>query len=62
LMLRLISESRSILFYSSETEEVAALSHRVLIMREGRFSAELEGPNINTEVMVAAALGEDVRA
>ena len=62
LMLRLISEGRSILFYSSETEEVAALSHRVLIMREGRFSAELEGPNINTEEMVAAALGEDVRA
>jgi hypothetical protein len=31
-------------------------------MREGRFSAELEGPNINTEEMVAAALGEDVRA
>ena len=62
LMLRLISEGRSILFYSSETEEIAALSHRVLIMREGKFSAELEGPNINTEEMVAAALGEDVRA
>jgi ribose transport system ATP-binding protein len=62
LMLRLISEGRSILFYSSETEEVAALSHRVLIVREGKLSAALEGPNINTEEMVAAALGEDVRA
>jgi ribose transport system ATP-binding protein len=62
LMLRLISEGRSILFYSSETEEVARLSHRVLVMREGRLSAELEGPNVDTEEMVAAALGEDVRA
>jgi ribose transport system ATP-binding protein len=62
LMLRLISEGRSILFYSSETEEVARLSHRVLVMREGRISAELEGPNVDTEEMVAAALGEDVRA
>jgi ribose transport system ATP-binding protein len=62
LMLRLISEGRSILFYSSETEEVARLSHRVLVMREGRLSTELEGPNVDTEAMVAAALGEDVRA
>jgi ribose transport system ATP-binding protein len=62
LMLRLISEGRSILFYSSETEEVARLSHRVLVMREGRISAELEGPNVDTEDMIAAALGEDVRA
>jgi ribose transport system ATP-binding protein len=62
LMLRLISEGRSILFYSSETEEVARLSHRVLVMREGRISAELDGPNVDPEAMVAAALGEDVRA
>ena len=62
LMFRLISEGRSILFYSSETEEVAHLSHRVLVMREGRISAELEGPNVDPEAMVAAALGEDVRA
>jgi hypothetical protein len=33
-----------------------------LIVREGKLSAALEGPNINTEEMVAAALGEDVRA
>jgi len=61
LMLRLISEGRSILCYSSETEEVARLSHRVLVMREGKLSAELEGPNVDTEEIVAAALGEDVR-
>lgn len=62
LMFQLVSEGRSILFYSSDTEEVAHLSHRVLVMREGGLSAKLEGPEIDTEEIVAAALGEDVRA
>lgn len=62
LMLNLISEGRSILFYSSDTEEVANLSHRVLVMRDGRVAAELKGPSIDTEEIVAAALGENVRA
>lgn len=62
LMMDLISEGRSILFYSSDTEEVANLSHRVLVMRDGEVAAELKGPGINTEEIVAAALGENVRA
>ncbi len=59
LMLALISEGRSILFYSSDTEEVAHLSHRVLVMREGRINAELKGSEIDAESIVTAALREE---
>jgi ABC-type sugar transport system ATPase subunit len=30
--------------------------HRILIMREGRFVAELQGPAISPEAIVAAAI------
>jgi ribose transport system ATP-binding protein len=60
LMLQLASEGRSLLFYSSEAEEVAHLCHRVLVMREGRIVAELEGPVADAEEIVAAAVRERV--
>jgi ribose transport system ATP-binding protein len=56
LMLRLAGEGKSLLFYSSETEEVAHLCHRVLVMREGRIAAELAGPVTDAEEIVAAAV------
>ncbi|HEX2987413.1 MAG TPA: sugar ABC transporter ATP-binding protein [Chloroflexota bacterium] len=59
LMLQLIDEGRSIVFYSSDTEEIARLSHRVLVLREGRLSAELEGPGIDAEEIVAASIREN---
>ncbi|WP_273888095.1 sugar ABC transporter ATP-binding protein [Rubrobacter naiadicus] len=62
LMLQLLSENRSILFYSSDTEEVAHLSHRVLVMREGKIAAELEGPGVDPEELVAASMKESTRA
>ncbi len=61
LMLNLISEGRSILFYSSDTEEIAHLCHRVLVMREGRLSTELRGPGMDAEQLVAAAVREDAK-
>jgi ribose transport system ATP-binding protein len=60
LMLQLAGEGRSLLFYSSEAEEVAHLCHRVLVMREGRIVAELEGPVADAEEIVAAAVREHV--
>ena len=42
LMMELAAEGKSLLFYSSETEEIAQLCHRVLVMREGRIAAELD--------------------
>jgi ribose transport system ATP-binding protein len=58
-MMELVAEGKSLLFYSSETEEVARLCHRVLVMREGRVAAELTGPSTDAEAIVAASVRED---
>ncbi len=59
LMMELVAEGKSLLFYSSETEEMARLCHRVLVMREGRIAAELSGSSTDAEAIVAASLRED---
>jgi ribose transport system ATP-binding protein len=59
LMMELVAEGKSLLFYSSETEEMARLCNRVLVMREGRIAAELTGPSTDAEAIVAASLRED---
>jgi ribose transport system ATP-binding protein len=56
LMMELIGEGKSLVFYSSETEEIARLCHRVLVMREGRVATELAGAD--AEAIVAASLRE----
>jgi ribose transport system ATP-binding protein len=56
LMRRLSVEGHTILYYSTDTEELAHVCHRVLIMREGRFVAELDGNAITPEAIVAAAI------
>jgi ribose transport system ATP-binding protein len=56
LMIALAAEGRSILFYSSETEELAHLSHRVLVLREGRIVGELGGPDIDPQEIVRASM------
>jgi ribose transport system ATP-binding protein len=62
LMLDLAAEGRSILYYSSDTEEVARLAHRVLVLRDGTVAAELRGPGVRPEDIVSAAVGEVVPA
>jgi len=62
LMLALAREGRAILFYSSDAEELAHLSHRVLVMREGRIAAELAAPGITAEQIVAAAVRDRLAA
>ncbi len=56
LMVRLASEGKAILFYSSDTEELTHLCHRVLVLRYGRIAAELAPPVLNAEAIVAAAI------
>jgi len=61
LVVNLAAEGKALLYYSSETEEIAQLCHRVLVMREGRVISELSGPEASAEGLVAAALREDGR-
>ena len=58
LMMRLATEGRAVLFYSSDAEELAHLCHRVLVMREGRIAAELKAPGVSAEDIVSAAVRE----
>lgn len=52
----LAAEGKSIILISSEMQEVIGLSHRVLVMREGRLAGELEGSEIaEAEIMRYAA-------
>ncbi len=62
LMTRLAGEGRAILFYSSDTEELAHLCHRVLVLRGGRIVATLTPPALDAEAIVAAAMREAERA
>jgi ribose transport system ATP-binding protein len=62
LMFRLAQDGRSILFYSSDAEELARLSHRVLVMREGRMAIELTGKDLTAEKIVAAAVQDSIAA
>lgn len=55
LIRRLSEEGRTILLYSTDTEEIAHLCHRVLIMREGRVVSELRD-DLTPEAIVAAAI------
>jgi len=62
LVLELAARGIAILFYSSDTEEMAHLCHRVLVLREGGISAELQGPGIDPESVVAASIRGSVQA
>jgi ribose transport system ATP-binding protein len=55
LIRRLSEEGRTVLLYSTDTEEIAHLCHRVLVMREGRIVSELRDP-LTPEAIVAAAI------
>ena len=62
----LAAEGKSIIVISSEMQEVIGLSHRVVVMREGRVAGVLEGAEIvEAEIMRYAAgikqSGEDER-
>jgi ribose transport system ATP-binding protein len=52
----LAAEGKSIIVISSEMQEVIGLSHRVVVMREGRLAGVLEGAEITeSEIMRYAA-------
>jgi ribose transport system ATP-binding protein len=58
LILELAGEGRAVLLYSSDTEEIAHLCHRILVMREGAIADVLEGPDVDAEEIIGAAFHE----
>jgi simple sugar transport system ATP-binding protein/ribose transport system ATP-binding protein len=55
LLASLADEGLGVLLISSELEEVLGLAHRVLVMRAGRITEELEGERMTEEAVLAAA-------
>lgn len=57
LLQQLCSEGTSIIFHSSDDEELIGLCDRILVMFEGKIRAELAGANITKAKLVAASMG-----
>ena len=58
LIARLAEEGVAILMISSELPEVLGMSHRVLVMREGRIVADIPREEASEESIMAAATGQ----
>ena len=58
----LAAEGKSIILISSELQEVIGLSHRVIVMQQGRIVGELEGDQITEEQIVRHQMGIEGKA
>ncbi len=58
LLVEMARDGMGIVVISSELEEVLGLAHRTLVMRHGRFTAELTGADMNEQAVLAAAFAE----
>jgi rhamnose transport system ATP-binding protein len=59
LLVQMAQDGMGIIVISSELEEVLGLAHRALVMRHGRFTAELSGEGMNEQAVLAAAFAEN---
>ncbi len=57
LLARLCADGLSVLFYSSDDEELLGLCDRVLVMHDGSVRSELAGESLTKSNLVAASLG-----
>ena len=57
LLTRLSEEGKTILFYSSDEEELIGLCDRVLVMYDGMIRTELSGNTLTKQNLIAASLG-----
>jgi ribose transport system ATP-binding protein len=57
LLTKLCDEGKTILFYSSDDEELIGLCDRVLVLHDGRIKTELAGAALTKENLISASLG-----
>jgi len=57
LLTKLCDEGKTILFYSSDDEELVGLCDRVLVLHDGRIKTELTGDALTREKLISASLG-----
>ena len=57
LLTKLCDEGKTILFYSSDDEELVGLCNRVLVLHDGKIHTELSGAALTKENLISASLG-----
>ncbi|MGA9399006.1 MAG: sugar ABC transporter ATP-binding protein [Anaerolineaceae bacterium] len=57
MLAKLCADGLSVLFYSSDDEELLGLCDRVLVLHDGAVRSELVGESLNKSNLVAASLG-----
>ncbi|MCD4674224.1 MAG: sugar ABC transporter ATP-binding protein [Anaerolineaceae bacterium] len=57
LLANLCEQGKTILFYSSDDEELIGLCDRVLVLHDGVICSELTGESLTKENLIAASLG-----
>jgi ribose transport system ATP-binding protein len=57
LLNQLCDQGKTILFYSSDDEELIGLCDKVYVLHDGLICAELEGDTLSKENLIAASLG-----
>jgi ribose transport system ATP-binding protein len=57
LLTKLCEEGKTILFYSSDDEELVGLCDRVLVLHDGKIHTELAGAALTKENLISASLG-----
>ncbi|MHB8133223.1 MAG: sugar ABC transporter ATP-binding protein [Anaerolineaceae bacterium] len=57
LLTRLCDEGKTILFYSSDDEELVGLCDRVLVLYDGQIRTELKDTSLTKENLISASLG-----
>jgi len=55
---QLAAEGRSIIFVSSEIEELPLVCDRVVVLRDGRLQEEFTSPNIDQDAVMAACIND----
>jgi ABC-type sugar transport system ATPase subunit len=58
IMRALAAEGNSVIFVSSELEELPLVCDRVAVIRDGRIAHELAAPAITTQALIAACMFE----
>jgi len=57
LLTKLCDEGKTILFYSSDDEELVGLCDRVIVLHDGKIHIELVGTALTKENLISASLG-----
>jgi ABC-type sugar transport system ATPase subunit len=57
IVVDLVAAGMAVILISSEYEEVANMSHRLLVLRDGRVTAEFDASEASHDAALAAAFG-----